>query len=66
MHTCEDCIFCHYRKARIAAFGAVGSASSAKRLGAGPVQSPPSTPSPVIDSDSVFVNVPQSAVTSDV
>ena len=66
MHTCEDCIFCQYRKARIAAFGTVGSASPATRFGAGPVQSPPSIPSPVVDGDSVFVNVPRSALTCDV
>lgn len=26
MHTCEDCIFCHYRRLRIATFNAAASA----------------------------------------
>jgi hypothetical protein len=26
MHTCDDCIFCHYRKLRIAAFNAAAPA----------------------------------------
>jgi hypothetical protein len=58
MHTCEDCIFCHYRKARIAAFGAAASG----RHGADAAQPFPSTPpvAPPADGDDALSTLPQS------
>jgi hypothetical protein len=56
MHTCDDCIFCHYRKLRIAAFNAAASALPGREdyAVAGPIPAPQMTkPARSTDRDSV-------------